>query len=163
MGESETPGKLALVAWSDDLDKAWPVLILATTGVAAGMDVSIFFTFWGLRLLQRNDKRMTGKNWMQKMLSIFNRGGADNLKLHKLNFAGMGPWMMHKLAKEHGVASPQELLELAREAGVRLVPCQMTMDLMGISREDMIDGIEQPAGAMSAILEMQEAKATLFI
>jgi peroxiredoxin family protein len=74
----------------------------------------------------------------------------------------MGPWMMGKLADQHKVASPTDLMEMARDMGVHLIPCQMTMDLMGLTREDLIDGLEEPAGATSALLEAQDA-ITLFI
>ena len=67
--------KLVVVAWSGDLDKVWPTFILGTSGAAMGMDTMIFFTFWGLFPLVRNDMRITGENWMQKMMSLMNRGG----------------------------------------------------------------------------------------
>jgi peroxiredoxin family protein len=154
--------KLVIMAWSGDLDKVWPTFILGTTGAAMGMETTIFFTFWGLFPLVRNDVHITGENWMQKMMSMMNRGGTDHLKLGKMNFVGAGPAMMKKLAEEHHVASPSELLEVARDLGVHLVPCQMTMDLMGLEPEDLIDGLEAPAGATSALLEAQDA-VTLFI
>jgi peroxiredoxin family protein len=166
--DEESPRKLVIFAWSGDLDKVWPQVILATTGAAMGMETTVFFTFWGLFPLIKNDRksgrtrRLTGENWMQKMLSVMNHGGTEHLKLSKMNFAGMGPWMMNKLADEHKVASPRDLLEMAGDMGVHLVPCQMTMDLMGLKREDLIDGLEEPAGATSALLEAQNA-ITLFI
>jgi peroxiredoxin family protein len=91
-----------------------------------------------------------------------NRGGTAHLKLSKMNFFGMGPAMMRTLAKRYNVASPQELLETARDMGVKLVPCQMTMDLMGLTKDDLIEGIEEPAGATSA-LAAAEGATTLFI
>jgi peroxiredoxin family protein len=154
--------KLVVVAWSGDLDKIWPTFILGTSGAAMGMDTMIFFTFWGLFPLVRNDVRITGENWMQKMMSMMNRGGTDHLGLSKMNFAGMGPAMMRKLAKQHNVASPGELLEVARDLGVRLTPCQMTLDLLGLSKDELIDGLEPPAGATAMLAEAQEA-ITLFI
>jgi peroxiredoxin family protein len=160
--EHEVPRKLVIFAWSGDLDRVWPSLILATTGAAMAMETTVFFPFWGLFPLVRNDVRITGKNSMQKMLSLMNRGGTEHLKLSKMNFAGMGPRMMKKLAGEHKVANPTELLEMARDMGVHLVPCQMTMDLMGLTREDLINGLEEPAGATTALLEAQDA-VTLFI
>src|SRR6266542_483384 len=135
--EVEKPRKLVIFAWSGDLDRVWPQLILATTGAAMGMETTVFFTFWGLFPLIKNDRkegrirRLTGENWMQKILSIMNHGGTEHLKLSKMNFAGMGPWMMNKLADEHKVASSRDLLEMARDMGVHLIPCQMTMHLMG--------------------------------
>jgi peroxiredoxin family protein len=154
--------KLVIIAWSGELDKVWPQMILATTGAAMGMQTTLFFTFWGLFSLVKNDTRITGDNWMQKMVAMMDRPGMEHLKLGKMNFAGAGPAMMKHLAKEHSVASPGELLEMARDLGVRLVPCQMTMDLLGLSREDMIDGLAEPVGATAMLLEAQDA-VTLFI
>jgi len=127
-----------------------------------GKETTVFFTFWGLFPLVENEVRMTGENWMQRMLSIMNRGGDMHLKLSKMNFAGMGPAMMKHLAHEHNVASPHELLEAAKELGVKLIPCQMTMDMMGLKREDLIDGLDEPAGATKALADAQGA-ITLFI
>jgi peroxiredoxin family protein len=140
---------MSLICWSSDLDRVWPVLILATTGSASGMEVNIFFTFWGLRVLQKNGRRVTGNNWKQKMESVMDRGGTDHLKLGKMHMGGMGTRMIKQLADEHKVASPTELLEIARDLGVRLYPCQMTMDLYGLEKDDFIDGIEAPVGAAS--------------
>jgi peroxiredoxin family protein len=154
--------KLVIFAWSGELDKIWPTLILATTGAALGKETTVFFTFWGLFPLVKNEVRITGENWMQKMLSMMNRGGTAHLKLSKMHFAGAGRAMMMHLARERNVASPQELMALAAEMGVRLVPCQMTMDLLGLKREDLIDGLDEPAGATTALAEAQGA-ITLFI
>lgn len=161
MPAKETGG-LVIFAWSGDLDRVWPTLILANTAAALGKPVTVFFTFWGLFPLVRNDRGITGKGWMQKMLAVMNRGGTANLKLSKMNFLGMGPAMMKTLAKQYKVASPQELLETARDMGVKLIPCQMTMDLMGLTTGDLIDGIEAPAGAATA-LAATEGATTLFI
>ena len=158
----EVAEKLVIFAWSGELDKMWPTLILATTGAAMGKETTVFFTFWGLFPLVKNQVRITGENWMQKMLSVMNRGGDEHLKLSKMNFAGAGPAMMNHLAKEHHVASPHELLEVAKEMGVHLIPCQMTMDLLGLKREDLVDGLDEPAGATMALAQAQGA-ITLFI
>jgi peroxiredoxin family protein len=163
--ESEAPEKekMVLIAASGDLDKAWPALILATTGAAYGMDVTVFFTFWGLGILKKEDAGITGDDWRQKLLSVFHKGHPDNLGLSKLHFGGMGPRMMKGLADKHQVASVQELLELAGTMGVKLWPCQMTMDLMGIEQHHLIDDLDDPAGAGSAISLMKQASISLFI
>ena len=155
--------KLTIIACSGDLDRIWPTLILSTTAAASGMESSVFFTFWGLFALVKPGTRITGENWMQKMLSVMNPGGAHKGKLSKLHFAGAGPKMMRKLAKDYKVPQPQELLELAQEMGVRLLPCQMTMDLLGLRREDLLDGLEEPVGAATALLEMKDSDIQLFI
>jgi len=160
--EEQDEDKLVIFAWSGELDKVWPTLILATTAAAMGSHVTVFFTFWGLFPLVKNDVRMTGDNWMQKMMSVMNRGGTKHMRLSKMNFAGAGPAMMGKLARDHSVAGPEELLELAVEMGVKLVPCQMTMDLLGLDNDDLVEGLEAPAGATTALLEARGA-TTLFI
>ena len=160
--EPAVQDKLTIFAWSGELDKIWPTLILATTGAAMGKETTVFFTFWGLFPLVKNDVRLTGENWMQKMLSMMNRGGDEHLKLSKMNFVGAGPAMMGHLAKEHHVASPHELMEMAKDLGVHLIPCQMTMDLLGLKKEDLIDGLEEPAGATKALADAQGGM-TLFI
>lgn len=155
--------KMVLIAASGDLDKAWPVLILATTGAAYGMEVTIFFTFWGLSILKRPGTGITGDDWRQKLMSAFHKGTPDGLHLSKLHFGGLGPAMMKSLASDKNVASVQELLDTAMELGVKMWPCQMTMDLMGLTSDDLIDGLDKPAGAGSAISLMKEASIQLFI
>jgi peroxiredoxin family protein len=120
-------------------------------------------TFWGLLPFVKDQKRIVGENWMQKMLTLMQRPGIDHLKLSKMNFLGMGPWMMSVLRKQYGVASPRELLEAATALGVEFIPCQMTMDMFGLKREDLIDEMGEPAGAATAIEIMAEADASLFI
>ncbi|MEA2002644.1 MAG: DsrE/DsrF/DrsH-like family protein [Actinomycetota bacterium] len=155
--------KMVIIAASGDLDKAWPTLILATTGAAYGMDVTIFFTFWGLGILKRSDAGITGEDWRQKMLGVFKKGSTEKLQLSTMNFGGIGAKMMQGLADDNNVASVQELLELGQDMGVKLWPCQMTMDLMGLTSEHLIDGLDKPAGAGSAISLMKDASISLFI
>lgn len=159
----DRPKRMAMICWSSDLDRVWPVMILATTAAASGLEVDVFFTFWGLRVLQRNDRRVTGEKWMQKAESIVDRGGVENLKLGKMHFGGMGSWMMKQLAKDYKVAHPSELMEMAADLGVRLHPCQMSMELYGLSKDDFIDGLQPPLGATSFIDMAADADITLFI
>jgi peroxiredoxin family protein len=155
--------ELVIVNWSGDLDKVWPVLILSSTAAASGLRCRVFVTFWGLLPFVKDQKRIVGENWMQKMLTLMQRPGIDHLKLSKMNFFGMGPWMMGVLRKKYNVASPRELLEAATAMGVEFIPCQMTMDMFGLKREDLIDEMGEPAGAATAIEIMTEADASLFI
>jgi peroxiredoxin family protein len=159
----EKKNKLTIIAWGGDLDRIWPTTILATTAAASGMEASVFFTFWGLFAIVKPQVRITGENWMQKMMSAMNPGSAAKAKLSRYNFAGIGPSMFKKLAKDHMVAKPEELIATAQDLGVRLIPCQMTMDLLGLKRQDLLDGLEEPIGAATAILEMKEATVSLFI
>ncbi len=155
--------ELVIVSWSGELDRVWPMLILSSTAAASGVRARVFVTFWGLLPFVRDGVRITGENWMQRMLAAMQRPGIDHLHLTKMNFLGMGPWMMRRLSRQYGVASPRELLEAAQALGVEFVPCQMTMDLLGITREDLIPGMGEPAGAATAIAIMTEADASLFI
>jgi len=164
--QSEAKAKtksLVIIAESGDLEKTWATTILASTAAASGMEVSIFFTFWGFFPLVRPEKRITGQVWMQKMLSLMNRPGIDHLKLSRLNFMGLGPWMMKRLARKHGVASPGELLAMAQAMGVKLLPCQMSMDMLGFTPEDLIDGLEEPVGAATVLEMIASGTPALFI
>jgi peroxiredoxin family protein len=155
--------KITIVAWGGDLDRIWPTTILATTAAASGMESSVFFTFWGLFAIVKPGVRITGDNWMQKMMSAMNPGSAQKAKLSQYNFAGAGPAMFKKLARDRQVARPEELIATAQELGVRLIPCQMTMDLLGLKPSDLLDGLEEPIGAATALAEMRDAAVSLFI
>jgi peroxiredoxin family protein len=155
--------ELLIICESGDLERMWATTILASGAAASGWNVNVFFTFWGFFPLVKPGVRITGTNWMQRMLAVMNRPGIDHAKTSKFNFLGMGPWMMKKLAKKNGVAEPRELLEMAQAMGVHLIPCQMSMDMMGIRREDLIDGVEEPVG-VATVLEIIASGATpLFI
>jgi peroxiredoxin family protein len=159
----QKPRDILIICYSGELEKTWATMILASTGAAMGAKVRIFLTFWGLQVFVKDQKRITGDNVMQKMMSFMQRPGISHRKLSKMNFLGMGPWMMRKLAKQYNVASPMELLAVAQEMGVELMPCQMTMDMFGLKREDMIDGLGEPVGAATVIALLQEGNAPLFI
>jgi peroxiredoxin family protein len=154
----DAPQRMTIICWSGELDKVWPQYILATTGAAYGMDVTMFCTFWGLFPLKRPEVKVTGDNWMTKAMGVMN-----NQRLSHLNVGGVGPRMMKKIAAEHNVAPPDELIATAQELGVRIAPCQMTMDLMGLRREDLIGGLEEPLGAAAAMADMQRSSINLFI
>ena len=162
-GQVKKKNKLTIIAWGGDLDRIWPTTILATTAAASGMESTVFFTFWGLFAIVKPGTRITGDNWMQKMMSAMNPGSAQKAKLSHYNFAGAGPAMFKKLADDHSVAKPDELIATAQQLGVRLIPCQMTMDLLGLKHEDLLDGLEEPIGAATAIAEMRDAAVSLFI
>jgi peroxiredoxin family protein len=162
--EGEVKGRdLVLIWYSGDLEKTWASLILATTAAASGVNTKVFITFWGLQAFVKDERRITGETWMQKMLSVMQRPGISHRKLSKMNFLGMGPWMMGVLAKKYGVAKPKELLEAAQALGVEFMPCQMTMDMFGLKREDMIDGLGEPVGAATVIELLNDGAASLFI
>jgi len=159
-----TQRQLVIINWSGDFDKVLPTLIMGSVAAASGYKTSVFLTFWGLLPFVKDSRRITGDNTMQKMLSFMQRPGISHMKMSKMNFLGMGPWMIGKLSKQYNVASPQELLEACQLMGVEFLPCQMTMDMFGLKREDMIDGLGEPVGA-ATVLEMmtEEHTGSLFI
>jgi peroxiredoxin family protein len=163
--EREEPASRALViiCYSGDLEKTWASLILATTAAASGVPTKVFLTFWGLQTFVKDERRITGQGWMQRMLSVMERPGISHRKLSKLNFLGMGPWMMGTLARQHNVASPKELLDAALGLGVEFMPCQMTMDMFGLTRDDMVEGLGEPVGAATVIELLAHGAAPLFI
>jgi peroxiredoxin family protein len=137
---------------------------MSSAAAASGYKAKVFLTFWGLLPFVKNEKRIVGQNWMQKMLAFMQRPGIDHLKMSKMNFFGMGPWMIGRLSKKYNVASPRELLEACEALGVEFIPCQMTMEMFGLRREDMIDGLGEPAGAATVLeLMTQPNTASLFI
>ena len=161
--EPVKPRELVIICYSGDLEKTWASLILATTAAASGVPTKVFLTFWGLQTVVKDERRITGQNWMQRMLSFMQRPGISHRKLSKMNFLGMGPWMMATLARKYNVASPKDLLAMALALGVELMPCQMTMDMFGLTREDMIDGMGEPVGAATVVELLRNGAAPLFI
>jgi peroxiredoxin family protein len=163
--EVEAPVKqLVIINWSGEFDRVMPTLIMANAAAAMGYKTKVFTTFWGLLPFVKDQKRILGENWMQKMLSFMQRPGISHLKMSKMNFMGMGPWMMGVLSKKYTIASPKELLEAAEALGVEFMPCQMTMDMFGLKREDFIEGMGEPVGAATVLeLMTQPNTASLFI
>ena len=164
--ESDQPAKLhdiLLINYSGELEKVWATMLLASTAGAMQVPCRVFVTFWGLQNFVKDEKRITGKNWMQKMMSMMSRPGISHRPLSKMNFMGMGPWMMGSLARQQKNLSPKELLVIAQEMGVEFIPCQMTMDMFGLTRDDLIDGMADPVGAATVIGLMSEGSAPLFI
>jgi peroxiredoxin family protein len=163
MSEPKTPEQMTIIAFSGDLDKLWPTMILSSTAAANGMDVAVFYTFWGLFPLVKPDVRITGKDSMTKMLAGMNAPSFQGAKLSKLNMGGMGKWMMRKVAKKNNLQAPEELFAVAQDMGVQMWPCLMTMDLLGIQRDQMLDGLGEPVGAATALARMSKSSINLFI
>jgi peroxiredoxin family protein len=157
------PESMTIIAFSGDLDKLWPTMILSSTAAANGMDVTVFYTFWGLFPLVKDDVRITGYDAMTKMLAGMNAPGMKKAKLSKLNMGGMGSWMMRKVAKKNNLMPPEDLFAIAKDLGVNMWPCHMTMDLLGIEGDQMVDGLGDPVGAATALKKMSNSNISLFI
>lgn len=151
-----------VVVFSNDFDRVMSTFIIANGSAAMGYKVNLFFTFWGLNVLRKNYKVRVRKSFMDKMFGWMMPRGASKLKLSKMNMGGMGTRMMQGTMRKKNVHSLQELIDAAREQGVRLIACTMTMDIMGIKKEELIDGIEE--GGVAAFLEdADHSNMTLFI
>jgi peroxiredoxin family protein len=135
--------KATIVLFSGELDKAYAAFIIAGGAAANGMDVTIFVTFWGLNLLKK--------------------GGFDKAPLSQMNMGGLGKWMMKKMMRKANVQPLDEMYKDLRELGVKILPCDMTMGVMGIKKEDLIEDIDGIAGVGTYINESKNADMTLFI
>jgi peroxiredoxin family protein len=153
--------KATIIVMSGDMDKVFGALIIATGAAAAGMDTTLFFTFWGLNAIQKGNR--TGKGFMGKMLGLMNRGGIGRLNPSKFSFGGAGRWMFKKMMADKGVTPLDELLQTAIDLGVHLVACTMSMGVMEITREDLIDEVEEVAGVARFVKDAAESDIQLFI
>ena len=156
--------KLSMVVFSGDLDKVLAAFVIATGAVAMGMDVVMFFTFWGTPVLRDKQKKVGGKDVMGKMFGAMLPTGTGDVKLSNMNMGGMGTAMMKSLMKKKNVASLEEMLDLAEELGVRIYVCEMSMDLMGFQRDEFIDykGLDF-AGVATFLQEAANSKVQLFV
>ena len=152
----------ALVLFSNDLDKALAALIIATGMAAAGMQVSIFFTFWGLSVLRKHPGPQVKKSLLSTMFGWMLPKGATKLALSKMHMAGMGTAMMKYVMASQNVASLPDMLQNARAMGVKFIACDMAMGVMGITREELID-VDEVAGVATFIARAKESGPTLFI
>jgi peroxiredoxin family protein len=160
MSEAEKE-KAAIIVFSGDMDRVMAAFIIATTAAASGIDTTMFFTFWGLKAIQKGN--LTGKGFLGKMLGLLNRGGIDRLSPSRLNFGGLGRLLFRKMMRDKRVASLAELRQLAIQLGVKLLACQTSMEVMEIRREDLIDEVAGVAGAATFVATASRSHITLFI
>ncbi len=153
--------KLSMVVLSGDMDKLIAAFSIASGAAAINMDVTMFFTFWGLRAIKKPVK--TGKGFFGRMVGLMYGGDIRKAGPSKFNFYGLGRWMFNKMMASKGVMSIVESRNLALELGVRMYPCQMSMDVMEIDKKDFIDEAEDSVGVGFFISEALESQITLFI
>ena len=151
-----------MIMFSGDLDKAMAGLIIANGAAAMGDEVTMFFTFWGLNILRRAQRIKVRKSFMEKMFGWMMPRGAEKLGLSKMNFGGMGTAMMKDIMRKKKVNSLPELIKSAQDMGVKFIACTMSMDVMGIKSEEIIEGVEY-AGVATYLGEADEANVNLFI
>ena len=155
--------KVTLVMFSGDMDKALAAFNIAIGAASMGMEVSIFFTFWGLNVIKRNEGRIRSKGIMRKMLNAMNRGGSKRLPLSKFHMFGLGAWMMKRLMKDQNSPQVEEMIFMAKDMGVKFIACTTSLGIMGISKDALIPEVDSYAGVASYLAEAREGRVNLFI
>ncbi len=151
-----------LICFSDDLDKALATFVIANGAVASGKKVTIFFTFWGLNVIKRQQKPAVQKDLFGKMFGMMMPQSSRKLGLSKMNMAGMGSKMMRMVMKDKNVDTLENMIQAALQNGVEMVACQMSMDVMGVKAEELIDGVQ--IGGVATYLERTEGSGlNLFV
>jgi len=154
--------KLSIIVFSGDFDKAIAAFTIATGAAATNREVNLFFTFWGLNILKKKYRRSAiGHSFLAKVFNLL-MGGRYNLPLSRLNFAGLSPKLMTRMMKKHNVATLWELIDSAHALGVKIIACEMAMHILEISKEDLIDEVQEVIG-VSTFLDYSKDAKIIFI
>lgn len=151
-----------MIVFSDDLDRVLASFVIANGAATTGKKVTMFFTFWGLNVIKRKDSPKLKKDFMGKMFGMMLPSSSKGLGLSKINFAGLGPAMMRQRMKDKNVDSLEMMIRQAQMAGVQMIACQMSMDIMGVQAEELIDGVKI-GGVATYLAEAEQANINLFI
>lgn len=154
--------KTTIVLFSGDYDKAMAAYIIANGAAAYDHEVTIFHTFWGLNALRKENQVPVKKGFLEKMFGKMMPRGADKMGLSKMNYMGMGPKMIKNVMKKHNAMPLPQLIELAQEQDVKLIACTMTMDLLGLQKEELLEELEY-GGVAAYIGDAQDGNVNLFI
>ncbi|GAA0443383.1 DsrE/DsrF/DrsH-like family protein [Virgibacillus salarius] len=154
--------KTTIVLFSGDYDKAMAAYIIANGAAAYDHEVTIFHTFWGLNALRKENQVPVKKGFMEMMFGKMMPKGTDKMGLSKMNYLGMGPKMIKSVMKKHNAIPLPQLVEMAQEQDVKLIACTMTMDLLGLQKEELFDEIEY-GGVAAYIGDAQDGNVNLFI
>ena len=160
--ERTVDDRAALVVFSGDLDKVFAAFVIATGAAAAGLETSIFFTFWGLSVLKKKGAAGGPKSIMERMFALMTPSSSESLGTSKMNFFGMGAVMLRKMMADKQIVSLEEMMQLARELGVKMIACTMSMDAMGVSKAELVDGLEY-GGVATYMADAANSRVTLFI
>ena len=154
--------KLSLIAFSGDFDKLTAVFTLATGAAAVGYEVNIFFTFWGLDAIKKQQGRaFVGGNWLTKIFG-FMMGGLKTTPTSRFNFLGIGPRLFRHLMRKSNVATLEQLVDAAKALGINLYACEMAMHVLGLKKDDFIPEVKDVLGVAS-FLRLSEGGTTMFI
>lgn len=152
---------VTIIVFSGDMDKVMAAFNIAIGAAAAGKETSMFFTFWGIKAIQKGN--FTGKSLFGSMVGLLNRGGINRIGPSRFNFGGIGRWMFKQMMKSHKITPIEELRQTAIDLGVKLLPCEMSMQVMEIQPEDLIGEVEKTCGVATMLEKAFHSKATLFI
>jgi peroxiredoxin family protein len=153
--------RVSLIVFSGDLDRVLAAFVIATGAAAMGQQVSMFFTFWGLSVL-RKGRQLSGKTLFQKMMALMSPRSSQMLPVSKMNYFGVGAKMLRSMMKEKNVSSLENMISLARDLGVRMIACEMSRDVMGISESELVGGLEC-GGVATFFAESLKSRTSLFI
>lgn len=154
--------KTNIILFSGDYDRAMAAFIIANGAAAYDHEVTVFATFWGLNAYRKDEQVPVKKGFLEKMFGRMMPRGADKMGLSRMNFAGMGPKMIKHVMKKHHAVPLPDLINMAKEQDINLVACTMTMDLLGLQKEELIDGLEY-AGVAAYLGSAEEGNVNLFI
>jgi peroxiredoxin family protein len=162
--ENSRKDQLSMAIVSGDFDKILAAMVISIAAAAMDTKVKLFFSFWALSALRANNKKAKGKDFISKMFGMMLPKGKDKLKLSNMQMAGMGPWMIKRLMKSQGVLSLEQMFEQAAELEIEIVVCEMSMNLMGFKKEEIIDYPHLSyAGAATFVCDANESSMQLFI
>ena len=157
------PEKVTLVVFSGEMDKVLAAFNIAIGAASMEMEVSMFFTFWGLNIIKKNEGSIKSRGIMRKMLNIMNRGGSHRLPLSRFHMFGLGKWMMSKLMRDAKFPTVDELIATAKEAGVKFIACTNTIGVMGLSKDAFIPEVDSFGGVATYLAEAKEGRVNLFV
>jgi peroxiredoxin family protein len=154
--------RTTIVLFSGEYDKAMAAYIIANGAAAYDHEVTIFHTFWGLNALRKDESILVKKGFLERMFAKMMPRGADKMGISNMNFAGIGPKLIKNVIKKHNALTLPQLIDLAQEQGIKLVACTMTMDLLGLQQEELLDEIEY-AGVAAYLADAEVGNVNLFI
>jgi peroxiredoxin family protein len=160
--ERTVDDRATLVVFSADLDKVLTALVIATGAAAAGLETSIFFTFWGLAALKRRGAAGGPRSVVERIFAMMTPGSTESMGLSRLNFFGAGAAMLRKMMKNKDIASLEDLMATARDLDVKMIACTMSMDAMGVGKDELVDGLEY-GGVATYMADAARSRVTLFI
>ena len=159
--ESLPEEKVSLLIFSGELDKVLAAFVIATGAAALGQEVSMFFTFWGLSVLKKKGS-LSDKSLFQKMMSVMSPDNTTELPVSKMNYFGVGAKMLRKMMQDRNVDSLEDMIAMAKEMGVVMTACEMSRDVMGISDDELVDGLER-GGVAAYLSDSLRSRTNLFI